>query len=187
MAALETPASDIGWPAEDFTLEDAYGNPFRLYDLKGPSGMLVMFICNHCPYVRAIADRIARDALDLQKRGVGVIVVMPNDYVRYPEDAPEQMKHFAQEHNFSFPYVVDETQAVARAYDAVCTPDFLRLQRRPGTAVPRSARCVANHAGAGKPRSATATATRAAAGSRDPGDHGRASLSGPACSSSGPP
>src|SRR5512132_1453332 len=124
MAALETPASDIGWPAEDFTLEDAYGNPFRLYDLKGPSGMLVMFICNHCPYVRAIADRIARDALDLQKRGVGVIVVMPNDYVRYPEDAPEQMKHFAQEHNFSFPYVVDETQAVARAYDAVCTPDF---------------------------------------------------------------
>jgi peroxiredoxin len=124
MAALETPAGDIGWQAEDFTLEDAYGNPFQLYDLKGPSGTLVMFICNHCPYVRAIADRIVRDALDLQKRGVGVIAVMPNDYVRYPEDAPEQMKHFAQEHNFSFPYVVDETQAVARAYDAVCTPDF---------------------------------------------------------------
>src|SRR5512132_4393003 len=127
MAAVETPASAIGWRAKDFTLEDADGNPFRLHDLKGPSGMLVMFICNHCPYVRAIADRIARDAVDLQKRGVGVIAVMPNDYVRYPEDAPEQMKHFAQEHNFSFPYVVDETQAVARAYDAVCTPDFFGL------------------------------------------------------------
>src|SRR5512143_652303 len=124
MAAMETPAGDIGWRAEDFTLKDAYGNPFRLQDIEGASSMLVMFICNHCPYVRAIADRIARDALDLQKRGVGVIAVMPTDYVRYPEDAPEQMKHFAQEHNFSFPYVVDETQAVARAYDAVCTPDF---------------------------------------------------------------
>ena len=83
-----------------------------------------MFICNHCPYVRAIADRIARDALELQERGVSVIAVMPNDYVRYPEDAPEQMKRFAKEHDFSFPYVVDETQAVARTYDAVCTPEF---------------------------------------------------------------
>src|SRR5512144_437158 len=124
MATLETPAGDIGWRAADFTLEDAYGNPFRLQDMKGVSGTLVMFICNHCPYVRAIADRIARDAVDLQKRGVGVIAVMPNDYRRYPEDAPEQMKRFATEHNFSFPYVVDETQKVARAYDAVCTPEF---------------------------------------------------------------
>jgi peroxiredoxin len=136
MAALETPAGAIGWQAEDFTLKDAYGNPFRLFDLKGPSGTLVMFICNHCPYVRAVADRIARDARDLQKRGIVVIAVMPNDYVRYPEDAPEQMKRFAKEHDFSFPYVVDETQKVARAYDAVCTPDFfgfnaaLELQHR---------------------------------------------------------
>ena len=81
-----------------------------------------MFICNHCPYVRAIAERIARDALDLQERGVSVIAVMPNDYVRYPP--PEQMKRFAAKHNFSFPYVVDETQEVARTYDAVCTPEF---------------------------------------------------------------
>ena len=124
MATLATPAGELGWRAEDFTLKDAYGNPFRLYDLKGSSGTLVMFICNHCPYVRAIADRIARDALDLQKRRVSVIAVMPNDYVRYPDDAPEQMKHFAEEHGFSFPYVVDETQEVARAYGAVCTPEF---------------------------------------------------------------
>jgi len=124
MATLQTPAGTIGWQAEDFTLEDAYGNPFRLSDLKGSCGTLVMFICNHCPYVRAIADRIARDALDLQERGVSVIAVMPNDYVHYPKDAPEQMKRFAKKHNFSFPYVVDETQEVARAYDAVCTPEF---------------------------------------------------------------
>jgi peroxiredoxin len=124
MATLETPAGAIGWQAKDFTLADAYGTSFRLYDLKRPSGTLVMFICNHCPYVRAIADRIARDALELQKRGVSVIAVMPNDYVHYPEDAPEQMKRFAKKHNFSFPYVVDETQEVARAYDAVCTPEF---------------------------------------------------------------
>jgi peroxiredoxin len=136
MAALETPAGDIGWQAEDFALKDAYGNPFRLYDLKGPSGTLVMFICNHCPYVRTIADRIARDARDLQKRGIGVIAVMPNDYARYPDDAPEQMKRFANEHDFSFPYVVDETQTVAQAYGAVCTPEFfgfdadLKLQYR---------------------------------------------------------
>src|SRR5512132_796857 len=124
MAALETPASDIGWPAEDFTLEDAYGNPFRLYDLKGPSGMLVMFICNHCPYVRAIADRIARDAIDLQKRGVGVIAIMPNDYVRYLEDAPEQMKRFAKEPNFSLRYVVDEMRPGPHSFrmtDASCS------------------------------------------------------------------
>jgi peroxiredoxin len=136
MAALEIPAGALGWRAKDFTLRDAYGDPFRLSDLKGPSGTLVMFICNHCPYVRAIADRIARDAFDLQKRRVGVIAVMPNDYVRYPQDAPEQMKRFAEQHDFSFPYVVDETQEVARAYDAVCTPDFfgfnaaLQLQYR---------------------------------------------------------
>ena len=103
MAALEAPAGAIGWQAKDFTLEDAYGNPFRMSDLKGPSGTLVMFICNHCPYVRAIADRIARDARDLQKRGVGVIAVMPNDYVRDPDDAPKQMKRFAKQHDFSFP------------------------------------------------------------------------------------
>ena len=78
MAALQTPAGALGWRAKDFTLEDAYGDPFRLSDLKGSSGTLVMFICNHCPYVRALADRIARDAFDLQKGGVGVIAVMPN-------------------------------------------------------------------------------------------------------------
>jgi hypothetical protein len=95
-----------------------------------------MFICNHCPYVRAVADRIARDVRELAAFGVGAIAVMPNDYRRYPEDSPEKMVEFARRHGFTFPYVVDETQDVARAYGAVCTPDFfgfdaaLRLKYR---------------------------------------------------------
>ena len=136
MAAQHAPLCDFGWEAPRFTLKDAYGNPFALDAIKGPYGTLVMFICNHCPYVRAVADRIGRDAFDLQKKGIGVIAVMPNDYQRYPDDAPEQMKRFAEEHGFSFPYVVDEEQKVAKAYGAVCTPEFfgfdagLKLQYR---------------------------------------------------------
>ena len=107
-----------------------YGNPFALDDVKGPYGTLVMFICNHCPYVRAIADRIGREAFDLQKKWIGVIAVMPNDYQRYPEDAPEKMKRFAEEHRFSFPYVIDEEQKVAKAYGAVCTPEFFGFNAR---------------------------------------------------------
>lgn len=129
MATMATPICTFGWKAKEFTLKDGWGNSFRLHDLRGPSGTLVMFICNHCPYVQAIAPRIARDALELQKRGIGVIAVMPNDYRRYPEDSPEHMRAFATEQGFSFPYLVDETQAVARAYGAVCTPDFFGFNR----------------------------------------------------------
>lgn len=136
MAATEQPVCDFGWPAPDFTLPDADGHMHTLDCLKGASGTLVMFICNHCPYVRAVADRLARDAHALQALGVAVVAIMPNDYDRYPEDAPERMKEFARIHGFRFPYLVDRTQAVARAYGAVCTPDFfgfdaaLRLQYR---------------------------------------------------------
>jgi peroxiredoxin len=129
MVAIETPPGELGWRAREFTLKDAWGNPFRLSGLKGPAGTLVMFLCNHCPYVRTIVTRIARDAFDLQKLGVGVVAVMPNDYARYPDDAPEAMQRFAREHSFSFPYLVDETQKVARAYGAVCTPDFFGFDR----------------------------------------------------------
>jgi peroxiredoxin len=122
--AMQTPICDFGRPAVDFSLADPDGRQFSLADIRGPNGTLVMFICNHCPYVRAVADRIARDARDLQARGVGVIAIMPNDYRSYPDDAPEEMRAFARRHDFPFPYVIDETQAVARAYDAVCTPDF---------------------------------------------------------------
>ena len=124
MAAMETPICDFGWKAPDFTLADPEGNRVSLADVRGRKGTLVMFICNHCPYVQAVADRIARDAKALQDAGVGVVAIMPNDYARYPDDAPERMKAFAAEHGFTFPYLIDETQEVARAYDAVCTPDF---------------------------------------------------------------
>lgn len=122
--AMQTPICDFGWRAPDFTLADPEGRRFALADVRGSKGTLVMFICNHCPYVRAVAGGIARDARALQQHGIGVIAIMANDYQRYPDDAPAKMLAFAQAHGFTFPYVVDETQAVARAYDAVCTPDF---------------------------------------------------------------
>ena len=124
MASTNTPICDFGWKAVDFNLRDPEGKPYTLADVRGSNGTLIMFICNHCPYVRAVADRIARDARDLQHKGIGVAAIMPNDYARYPEDAPAKMKAFAARHGFTFPYLVDETQEVARAYDAVCTPDF---------------------------------------------------------------
>jgi peroxiredoxin len=136
MVSVETHICDFGRQAEDFSLKDPSGTLYTLADIRGESATLVMFICNHCPYVRAIVDRIVRDAEALQKKGVGVIAIMPNDYVRYPDDAPEKMTAFARQNGFTFPYVKDESQKVARSYDAVCTPDFfgfnadLKLQYR---------------------------------------------------------
>jgi peroxiredoxin len=122
--AAEQPACDFGWRARDFALKGIDGKIYRLADVKGPRGTLVMFICNHCPYVRAIIDRLVRDARGLQENGIGVIAIMPNDTAAYPEDSFDNMKKFAKTHGFTFPYVIDETQEVAWAYGAVCTPDF---------------------------------------------------------------
>jgi hypothetical protein len=97
---------------------------WSLADVRGPRGTLVMFICNHCPYVKAAIGRLVRDVADLCDHGVGAIAIMPNDAARYPDDGFDNMKRFAAENGFGFPYVIDETQAVARAFDAVCTPDF---------------------------------------------------------------
>jgi peroxiredoxin len=124
MVATQTPICDFGWKAVDFSLEDPDGRSYSLEDIRGPNGTLILFICNHCPYVRAVADRIARDVRNLQAKGIGVIAIMPNDYQHYPDDAPARMKDFAEQHGFTFPYVVDETQKVARRYGAICTPDF---------------------------------------------------------------
>jgi peroxiredoxin len=124
MVATQTPICDFGWKAVDFSLEDPDGRSYSLEDIRGPNGTLILFICNHCPYVRAVAERIARDVRDLQAKGIGVIAIMPNDYQHYPDDAPARMKDFAEQHGFTFPYVVDETQKVARRYGAICTPDF---------------------------------------------------------------
>lgn len=124
MATTPTPLCNFGWKAPDFSLPGIDGRTYRLADVSGPRGTLVMFICNHCPYVRAVIDRLVRDVRELQPLGIGAAAIMANDYARYPDDAPERMRDFAAEHTFPFPYLIDETQAVARAYDAVCTPDF---------------------------------------------------------------
>ena len=132
----QPPVCDFDWPAPDFQLPGIDGNNYCLTDIKGPNGTLVMFICNHCPYVKAVADRIARDCAELAPHGVSTIAVMSNDVAAYPADAPDRMKLFAGQHGFTFPYVYDETQQVARAWGAVCTPDFfgfnadLKLQYR---------------------------------------------------------
>lgn len=124
MVATQQPLCAFGWKAPDFRLADADGRIFRRDDVKGDRGLMVMFICNHCPFVRAIADRIGEDARVLRSLGIGVVAIMPNDYESHPDDAPPMMKRFADQHGFLFPYLVDQTQDVARAYGAVCTPDF---------------------------------------------------------------
>jgi peroxiredoxin len=119
-----TPVCDFGWKAPDFTLPGVDGRTHSLAQLKGDSGTLVMFICNHCPYVKAVIDRIVRDANALQGLGVRAIAISSNDVTTHPEDSFDNMKLFAEEHGFTFPYLYDESQDVARAWDAACTPDF---------------------------------------------------------------
>jgi len=119
----------LGWPAARFDLPGIDGRRHTTASARGQNGLVVMFICNHCPYVRAIAGKIVRDSNDLAKLGVGSIAIMSNDAISYPEDSFDNMKRFADEHGFRFPYVVDESQDVARAYDAVCTPDFFGFDR----------------------------------------------------------
>lgn len=123
MAAI-TPICDFGWKAVDFQLEGIDGKTYSLEDVRGPKGTLVMFICNHCPYVKSVISRIVSDVSALQEKGIGAIAIMANDTESYPEDSFENMKAFAKTHGFGFPYVIDRSQEVARAYDAVCTPDF---------------------------------------------------------------
>ena len=120
---MTTPVA-LGWPAAFFDLPGIDGRRHTPDTARGPKGLLVMFLANHCPYVRAIATKIARDADALAPLGIGSIAIMSNDAATYPEDSFDNMKLFAAEHAFNFPYVVDESQDVARAYDAVCTPEF---------------------------------------------------------------
>lgn len=124
MVALNPPVCDFGWPAPAFDLPGTDGRRHTLESARGPNGLLVMFICNHCPYVKAVIDRLIRDCRELQDEGVGSIAIMSNDVVAYPDDSFANMERWARELAFPFPYVIDETQAVARAYGAVCTPDF---------------------------------------------------------------
>jgi len=124
MAALNPPVCDFGWSAPAFSLRGTDGRQYRLSDIAGERGTLILFICNHCPFVLAILDRITRDARDLQALGVGVAAICSNDAAAYPEDGFDKMAQLAQRAEFSFPYLHDASQSVARAYRAVCTPDF---------------------------------------------------------------
>ncbi len=124
MVTLETPACDFGKLPIDFSLPGVDGKTWTLKDCMGEKGLLVMFICNHCPYVKAIKERIVRDTAELKTLGINSVAIMSNNFVAYPEDSFENMKKLSDELNFSFPYLLDETQDVAKAYDAVCTPDF---------------------------------------------------------------
>ena len=109
--ASNTPVCDFGWQAVDFELEDTHASRHTLASLRGPNGLLLMFICNHCPYVKAVIDRICRDARDLQALGIGVAAIMSNDPVEYPEDSLENMQRVAEQLAFSFPYLLHQRHA----------------------------------------------------------------------------
>jgi peroxiredoxin len=130
MASLNPPVCDFGWKASAFNLLGVDGKRWALADVQGKNGTLVMFICNHCPYVKAIRPRLVRDVTALQAFGVKAIAISSNDTVNYPDDNFENMKLVSQEFNFPFPYVIDETQEVAKAYGAVCTPDFFGFNNK---------------------------------------------------------
>ena len=127
MALRTTPICDSGWKAPDFTLPGVDGRDWSLADAMGPKGVVVMFICNHCPYVQAVIDRIVRDCRDLKALGIGAVAISSNDVVAYPQDSFENMAKLAKALDFPFPYLLDDSQEIARAYDAVCTPDFFGL------------------------------------------------------------
>ncbi len=136
MVRTETPVCDFGRLAPDFRLKGVDGKTWTLNEVRGKNGLLVMFICNHCPYVKAVRDRIIRDARELKDHGINSVAIMSNDPTDYAEDSFDNMKKVAQELKFPFPYLYDETQDVAKTYGAVCTPDFfgynkdLKLQYR---------------------------------------------------------
>jgi peroxiredoxin len=129
MVSLTTPSGQLGWHAAPFDLPGTDGRRYTLDAVRGSGGTVVMFICNHCPYVKAVVDKIVRDMTELRRHGVGSIAIMSNDPAAYAEDSFDNMKTFAARHGFTFPYVMDEAQDVARAYGAVCTPDFFGFDR----------------------------------------------------------
>lgn len=129
MVLLHTPEKQENFIAPDFKLLNCDDTFKTFSDIKGENGTLIMFICNHCPYVIAIIDRITETAKQLQAQNIGCAAIMANDTINYPADSFENMKVFANKHNFTFPYLIDETQEIAKAYDAVCTPDFFGFDK----------------------------------------------------------
>lgn len=153
MARTPSNMLDLGTQAPEFYLKDTKSNSgyFSFADLKGEKGTLVFFICNHCPFVHHVIEEIVRIANDYRVQGIGIIAISSNDVANYPQDAPELMTEFAFDNNFEFPYLYDETQEVAKAYNAACTPDFYLFNQqdklvyrgqlddsRPGNGIPLS-------------------------------------------------
>lgn len=150
----QTPSNmlPLGTIAPDFNLRDTNATDFKIFaDCKGKKGTVVMFICNHCPFVHHVMDEVIRVVNDYRVQGIGFVAISSNDVVKYPQDAPELMTEFAFENGFEFPYLFDETQEVAKAYDAACTPDFYLFDNqnklvyrgqlddsRPGNGIPLS-------------------------------------------------
>ena len=124
MALTETPICNFGEPAKNFDLQSTENKKVSLQDIKGEKGTLIMFICNHCPYVKAIIKDIVEDVKYLKGLGIKSAAIMSNDVKNYPDDSFENMISFSKSHNFSFPYLIDSTQVIAKKYGAVCTPDF---------------------------------------------------------------
>ena len=132
MVRTETPICEFDLPAINFKLKGVDEQFYDLKSLKGPNGLLIMFICNHCPYVKSIISRIIRDTKELKHLGVNSVGIMSNDPNEYEEDSFENMKKMALDHDFPFPYLIDDTQEVARAKGAVCTPDFFGYNSKLG-------------------------------------------------------
>ena len=130
MAVMKPEICDFGWKAVDAKLYDGEGRPFQLFELMGENGLVIAFICNHCPFVKSIAAKLQRDAHDLASQGVSFVAISSNDVDNYPEDSPANMVAFAKQSGFTFPYLYDEDQSVAKAYGAVCTPDFFGFNNK---------------------------------------------------------
>ena len=121
---IQTPICDFGQPAKNFELKSTNNEIINLNDVKGENGTLIMFICNHCPYVIAVIKDIVDDYKNLKELGIRAVAICSNESINYPEDSFDKMKEFYKDHNLNFPYLIDETQDIAKDYGAVCTPDF---------------------------------------------------------------
>ena len=130
MALEKTPLCNFGEQPKDFNLKGIDENKYSLEDVVGANGTLIMFICNHCPYVKAISKEIGETAAELKKYQINVVAIMSNDTLNYPDDSFDNMKIFAKQNNFMFPYLIDESQEVAKNFGAVCTPDFFGYNSR---------------------------------------------------------
>ena len=124
MSLKYSPVCDFGKKIIPFSLFSANNEKISLINNLGKNGTLIIFMCNHCPYVKAIIEDIIKTTNDIKKLGINTIAIMPNDYEKYPEDNPKNMIKFSKKYNFNFPYLIDKNQEVAKTYQAVCTPDF---------------------------------------------------------------